>query len=259
MTRQDSNIAAIEAASIRQLRVDLAASHRLAVHFGLHEAIDNHLTAMLPCRTDGFLVAPYGLHWSEVRASDLLVVSFDGAVIDGQGIVEDTAFYIHAAIHRAYPRAQCVMHTHMPFASAMSMLERPILSMALQTAIGFHERIAYDLAYSGLAMDSEEGARLAGLLADDKVALIMGNHGALVIGSSVAEAFERLYYLERACQAQILAMSTGIPLRQVPPDTVTRTARQFARAKVMGGMNRADAHFSALKRMLDRTDPSYAN
>jgi ribulose-5-phosphate 4-epimerase/fuculose-1-phosphate aldolase len=241
-----------------KVRVDLAASHRLAERFGFHEGIDNHFTAMVPRQTDLFLVAPYGLHWSEIRARDLLVVSFEGVVVSGQGIVEDTAFFIHAAIHRDQRAARCIMHTHMPYATALSMLESPMLTTALQTAIGFHGSIAYDDDYSGLAMDEGEGVRLARMLGD-KTALILGNHGALVVGTTVAETFERLYYLERACQAQLLAMSTGCSLREIRPAVVARTVEQFRESAVMGGVRRADAHFAALRRMLDRSDGSYAD
>jgi ribulose-5-phosphate 4-epimerase/fuculose-1-phosphate aldolase len=147
--------------SERQARIDLAACYRLAAHFGLNEGIDNHLTLMLPGHEDRFLLVPFGLHWSEVKASDFMVIDFSGQMLSGRGPVEDTALYIHLPVHRLSRRARCVMHTHMPYATALGMLENPRLEMAVQSALGFYDDIAYDTHYSGLAFDASEGERLA--------------------------------------------------------------------------------------------------
>ena len=242
----------------RQARIDLAACYRLAARFGLQEGIDNHLTLLLPDSADRFLLIPFGLHWSEVRASDLLVLDFDGRVIGAQGPVEPTALYIHAPLHRLAPRARCVLHTHMPYATALCMLENPRLEMALQTALGFYNDIAYDTNYNGLAFDASEGERLAGALGDKSV-LMMGNHGVLAIGESLPAAFERLYFLERACQAQVLALSTGRKLRILPEAVIQATVAQFKGGTSVQGLDRATLHFAALKRMLDRSEADYAN
>lgn len=241
-----------------QLRVDLAACHRLAVHFGLHEGIDNHLTALVPGRTDQFLLAPFGLHWSEVHASDFMVIDFGGRRVRGNGAIEPTALYIHLPVHRSVPDARCALHTHMPHATALAMLENPRLEMAGQTAMGFYDDIAYDCDYNGIAYDAEEGERLARSLGDKHV-LFMLNHGVLTVGVTVAEAFERLYFLERACEAQILALATGRPLRQVPDAVVKATAEQFRSGCEVEGASRSELHFAALKRMLDRREPDYAH
>jgi ribulose-5-phosphate 4-epimerase/fuculose-1-phosphate aldolase len=237
-------------------RIDLAACHRLAVHFGFNEGIDNHLTSLVPGRTDRFYLAPFGLLWSEVKASDLLEVDFSGKVVAGRGLVEDTALFIHLSVHRLVSEARCVLHTHMPYATALGMLEEPRLEMAGQSAIGFHDCLAY-IDYNGLALDYSEGERLAQAMGGKPVALLR-NHGALVIGSSVAQAFERLYFLERACQAQILALSTGRKLRLVPEPVVKATAAQFRSCTRVGDAERTDLHFEALKRLLDRTQADYA-
>lgn len=241
----------------RQARVDLAACHRLAVRFGYHEGIDNHLTLLLPGYDDRFLLAPFGLHWSEVRAQDFLVVALDGTVISGSGSVEDTAFFIHAPIHAGARRIPCVLHTHMPYATALSMLENPCLEMVSQNAIGFHAQIAYDTAYNGLALDRSEGERMAAVLGD-KTMLLLANHGIVATGNSVADAFNSLYFFERAAQAQILALSTGRSLRKVPEAVVNRTVAQFANSTKVGEKSRIELHFAALKRMLDRSEPDYA-
>jgi len=241
----------------RRARVDLAACHRLAAHFGLNEGIDNHMTMLVPGYADRFYLAPFGLLWSEVRASALLEVGFDGRLLAGSGLIEDTALYIHAATHRLNARARCVLHTHMPYATALGMLAQWRLESASQTAIGFHDDIAY-VDYNGLALDHAEGERMARALGTRSV-LILRNHGVLVIGESLPQAFERLYFLERACQVQLLALSTGHRLGVLPEPIVRATLAQFERCTSVGGQDRAQLHFEALKRLLDRQQADYAS
>ncbi len=240
----------------RQARADLAACHRLAARFGLNEGIDNHLTMLVPGYSDRFYLAPFGLLWSEVKASDLMELDFSGKVVAGRGLVEDTALHIHLPVHRLVPDARCVLHTHMPYATALGMLEDPDLAMAGQTAIGFHGQIAW-YEYNGLALESGEGERMAQALGS-RCVLMLRNHGALVVGTSAAQAFERLYFLERACQAQILALSSGRALHLVPDAVVEATVAQFHACTMVGGMSRSELHFAALKRLLDRSEPDYA-
>jgi ribulose-5-phosphate 4-epimerase/fuculose-1-phosphate aldolase len=241
----------------RRARIDLAACHRLAARFGLSEGIDNHLTLLVPGHAQRFYLAPFGLLWSEVRASDLLELDFSGNVVAGRGLVEDTALHIHLAAHRQRPDARCVLHTHMPWATALGMLEEPRLLMAGQSAVGFQDELAY-VDYNGLALDSAEGERLARALGDKSV-LVLRNHGVLVVAPSLAQGFERLYFLERACQAQILAQSTGAQLRILPDTVVQATLRQFTATERVGGIERTELHFAALKRLLDRSEPDYAS
>jgi ribulose-5-phosphate 4-epimerase/fuculose-1-phosphate aldolase len=186
------------------------------------------------------------------------VVDFNGRVVSGQGSVEDTALYIHQPVHRLSPQGRCVLHTHMPYATALCMLENPRLEMAVQSALGFYNDVAYDPAYNGLAFDLSEGERLARSLGDKSV-LMMANHGVLVVGKTVPQAFERLYFLERAAQAQVLALSTGRPLQLIPESVVKMTVVQFGAGATVGGRDRADLHFDALKRVLDRADSDYAS
>ena len=243
----------------RAARIDLAACYRLAAHFGLNEGIDNHLTLMVPGHADRFLLAPFGLHWSEVKASDFMVIDFKGQIVSGRGPVEDTALFIHMPVHRAAgARARCVLHTHMPYATALGMLDNPRLDMAVQSALIFHDDISYDADYNGLAFDETEGERLARALGSKSV-LMMLNHGALVVGETVPQAFERLYFLERASQAQVLALSTGRALRPIPEPVLRSTMAQFNSGSMVGGRDRAELHFDALKRLLDRTQADYVS
>src|SRR5919106_2297506 len=230
----------------RAMRVDLAAAFRLAVRLDLHEGVCNHFSVMLP---DGkrFLLNRYGLHWSEVTASNLLALDADGNVLEGEGEFEKTAFYIHSRIHLANPRATCVQHTHMPYATALTLLEGGRLEMVEQNALRFHDDIAYDDVYNGLVVDDAEGDRLARALGTKRV-MFLANHGVIVVGASVAEAFDAMYYLERACRLQVLARSMGGKLRPVRAEVVRNTYKLMC----ADAPKYAGAHFSALKRMLDR-------
>ena len=239
------------AAAERASRVDLAAAFRLAVRMDLHEGVCNHFSVMLD--RGHFLLNRYGLHWSEVTASNLLCLDAAGRVLEGEGEVEKTAFYIHSRIHLAHPRAACVLHTHMPYATALTLLENGRLAMAEQNALRFHDDIAYDDIYNGLVVDDAEGDRLAAALGDKRV-LFLASHGVIVVGPTVAEAFDALYYLERACRLQVLARSMSGKLRTVRPDVVADTHRRLA----ADTPQYAGAHFGALKRLLDREEPGYS-
>src|SRR5437016_11168762 len=236
----------------RAARVDLAAAFRLAVRLDLHEGVCNHFSVML---ADGhtFLLNRYGLHWSEVSASNLLALDAAGRILVGDGEYEKTAFWIHSRLHLAHPHAACVLHTHMPHATALTLLEDGRLEMIEQNALRFHDDIAYDDIYNGLVVDEAEGDRLARVLGA-KRALFLANHGVIVVGPTVAEAFDSLYYLERACRLQVLARSTGAKLRAVRAEVVRETCRMILadRPKYAG------SHFAALKRMLDREEPAYS-
>ena len=236
----------------RAARIDLAAAFRLAVRMDLHEGVCNHFSLMLP-DAKRFFLNRYGLHWGEVTASNLLALDAGGNVLEGEGEFEKTAFYIHSRIHLAHPRAACVLHTHMPYATAFTLLEHGRLEMVEQNALRFHDDIAYDDTYNGLVVDTREGDRLASVLGAKRV-LFLANHGVVVVGPTVAEAFDLMYYLERACRLQVLARSMGGRLRPVRPEVVHETHRML----LADATQYAGAHFSALKRILDREEPDYS-
>ena len=236
-----------------QARVDLAACFRACHRMGLHEGICNHLSAMVPGSDELFLVNPYGWGFGEVTASRLLVCDFQGNVVAGHGVPEITAFYIHARLHLRLPRARAAFHTHMPNATALGMLDGPPLAWAGQTALKFHGRTVVDDDYNGLAHDEAEGDRIAASMGDADIAF-MRNHGIMVLGRSIHAAWDDLYYLERACEVQRLALSTGRPLRPVPEAVAAATARQMA----SGGDESARLHLDSIKRVLDRECPDYA-
>jgi ribulose-5-phosphate 4-epimerase/fuculose-1-phosphate aldolase len=240
-----------------QARIDLAAAHRLAVMHGFSEGIFNHLTLTMPGRSDRYYQIPFGTHWSEVTASSFMEVGIDdGRVRRGTGDVERSCYCIHAPIHKALPQAVAVFHTHMPYASALTRLEDPRIKEIGQTELGLMDAIAYDDNYTGPAFDCAEGERLAKIIGN-KTVLFMANHGVTTLGVTVAEAYNRLYYLERAAQVQIYAMWTGQPLKQMPAGVVEKTKREIGGAKFYGPPSPPQRHFDALKRILDRTEPDY--
>jgi ribulose-5-phosphate 4-epimerase/fuculose-1-phosphate aldolase len=241
---------------IAQAKIDLAAAHRLAVLHELEEGIDNHFTVTVPGHDDRFLILPFGLHWSEARASDMVVFDEAGNTLEGDAIVERSAQCIHAPIHRI-TGARVVLHTHQTWALALNMLENNRLVSASQTAAFFHGRVAYDDNYAGTAGTPEEGERLARLTGDKSV-MFMKNHGVLVIGETVAQAYQRLYFLERVCRAQVLAMSTGEPLAPLTDDIIAQVQAPLGNDRHPGG-ERTRLFFEAMKRILDRELPGYAD
>jgi ribulose-5-phosphate 4-epimerase/fuculose-1-phosphate aldolase len=240
--------------TVAQARIDLAAALRLAVYHELDEGIDNHFTVTVPGYEDRYLVLPFGLHWSEARASEMIVFDESGATLEGEGVVELTAQCIHAPIHRI-TGLRVVMHTHQPWALALNMLENNRLLPATQTATLFQGHIAYDDNYSGLASALEEGERLAAILGDKSV-LFMKNHGVLVAADSIAKTYNLLYLLERACRTQVLAMSTGEKLNMISPEIISRV--QAPDKNDRHREERHDLFFAAMKRVLDRDMPGYA-
>src|SRR6516164_5142677 len=239
-----------------QARIDLAAAHRLAFMHGFSEGIFNHLTLTVPGRSDRYYQIPFGMHWSEVTASSFMEVGIDdGKVRRGAGDVERSCYCIHAPMHKALPQAGAVFHTHMPYASALTRLEDPRIKDIGQTEVGMSGKIAYDDEYAGPAVDPAEGARLARVIGD-KTILFMANHGISTVGATVAEAYDRLYYVERVAQVQLYAMWTGQPLKKLSETVVEKTRQDY-------GGDRHDPsptqrHFDALKRILDRKEPDYA-
>lgn len=240
----------------RQARIDLAAAHRLAVLDDYHEAIDNHFTLLVPGRPRRFYLNEFGLHWNEVTASNLIEVAFDGTVVEGRGPADRSAICIHAPIHEA-TGAACVLHTHMPYCTALSQLEDMTVEMTGQGALQFEGRIAYDYDYNGFAHEHAEGERMAALMGD-KVVLMMANHGVVVIGDTVAQAYRRLYFLERSCRTQLFGMWTGQRRRHVAPEVLEKMREQAGWKDPTMAMSGSDYHFAAMKRMLDRTQPDYA-
>nr|WP_315225974.1 class II aldolase/adducin family protein [uncultured Limnohabitans sp.] len=241
---------------IQQTKIHLAAALRLAVHDGFDEGIDNHFTVSVPGQEDQYMVLPFGLHWSEACASNLLVFNEAGETLEGDGVVELSARSIHAPLHRI-TGAKVVLHTHQPWALALNMLKDNRLLAATQTAAFFHERIAYDDTYTGLAASLNEGERLASLL-QNKSVMFLKNHGVITVGDTVAQAYRLLYKLEKACKTQVLAMSTGRPIN-ILEEHVIDNVRTPSKDDRHSRSERERLYFEAMMRVLDRVNPGYAD
>jgi ribulose-5-phosphate 4-epimerase/fuculose-1-phosphate aldolase len=234
--------------AVAALRADLALALRAAAHHGLAEGVCNHFSVELPDASGRFLLNPRGLLWQEVQADDVVLVDAAGTALAGRHPVEPTAMFIHAAIHRI-ARQPCVLHTHMPHATALTLTTDRALDPTLsQTAMRFHGRLAVDAHYNGLALDAAEGERIArAMLTDGGAAdvVFLANHGVVVCGPQLAHAYDDLYYLERACQAQVLAQATGRPLAPVDAALAARVAAQTLDERLQSAL-----FFEALRRTL---------
>src|SRR5262245_29574140 len=235
--------------SYQQDRIDLTAALRWAERLGLNEGIDNHFSCAVEPDGKKFLVNPHGYHWREVRASDLVLANDERKILEGNNVVEDTAFFIHSRLHLKHPKARAVLHTHMPYATALTIIEQGRLEMVSQNAVQFAGRIAYLDDYEGLALDNSEGDRLAAAMGEQTV-LFLGHHGVIVTGPTIAAAWNDLYFLERAAMVQVIAMSTGKPLRPVSE----RVIAEFVKAMNTNpdALDQPRKHLEALKRLLDR-------
>jgi ribulose-5-phosphate 4-epimerase/fuculose-1-phosphate aldolase len=234
-------------------RIDLAAAFRWTAHLNMHESIANHFSLALG--GSRFLINPNGRHFSRITASSLLELDADDpATMDRPDAPDPTAWGLHGALHRALPHAVCVMHVHSIHATVLASLADSRLPAIDQNSAMFFGRHAVDDHFGGMAF-AQEGARCAGLLADPKMTtLIMGNHGVLVIGRTVADTFNRLYYLERAAETYIRALQTGQPLRVLPDEIAEKTACEWEDYP-----NFANAHLSEIKAILEKTQPDYAS
>ena len=240
--------------AVQEARVHLAAALRLAVLHELEEGIDNHFTAEVPGRPGQYLILPFGLHWSEARASDLMVFDEQGNTLEGKGKVELSALCIHAPIHRI-TGAKVVLHTHQTWALALNMLQDNRLVPASQTAAFLCKLIAYDDHYDGTADFPSEGERLAHVMGDKPIAFLK-NHGILVCGDTVAQAYRRLYKMERVCRNQVLALSTGKPLSILADEVIDKVLAP-APNESHSAAERERLFFEAMMRVVDRENPGY--
>ena len=233
-------------------RVELAACYRLVAHFRMTDLIYTHISARVPGGAPRFLINPYGLMFEEITASSLVTVTLEGRIVDdptGLGM-NPAGFVIHSAIHGARHDVGCVMHTHTGAGLAVAAQRQGLLPLS-QHAMRFAGCLAYH-DYEGIALDMDEQQRLIRDLGSHN-AMILRNHGLLTCGATVRTAFDLMYYLERACQAQVGAMGTGAELVLAPAAVAEKVARQFTRP----GRTAPDTQWAALLRMLDRSDQSY--
>ncbi len=237
-----------------QERCDMAAAFRWTARLNMHEAVANHFSLAVNPEGTRFLINPNGRHFSRMTASSLIEIDAnDPAAMARPDAPDPTAWGLHGSIHRALPHARCVMHVHSIHATVLASLADSRLPAIDQNSAMFHNRLVVDDHYGGMAFE-EEGARCATLLADPKTTvMVMGNHGVLVVGQTVAEAFNRLYYFERAAETYIRALQTGRPLRVLPDDIAEKTAQEW---EAYPGF--AEVHLRELRAILDTEAGDYA-
>jgi ribulose-5-phosphate 4-epimerase/fuculose-1-phosphate aldolase len=237
----------------RKLRVELAACYRIFDYLGWSELIYNHITAKLPGPEQHFLINPYGLHYSEVTASKLIKVDLEGNVI-GSALypVNRAGIVIHTAIHAARPDVRCIAHTHTTAGMAVACSEGGLRADNFYSAL-LNNHVAYH-AFEGITVIEDEKQRLVSNLGD-KSLMILENHGLLSTGRSVAEAFVNLWGMERACEVQTLADSTGQPGIQIS-DAILAKSEHLAAIQSMGEPA-GQLEFEAFTRLIEKIDPSY--
>ena len=236
------------------LRTDLAAAFRWTVRERMHEAVANHFSVAVNPDGSRFLINPNGRHFSRIRASDLVEIDAnDPRTMERPDAPDPTAWGLHGAVHRACPHAVCVMHVHSRAATVLASLAESRLPAIDQNSAMFHNRQVVDDAFAGMAFEAE-GERCASMLGDPKITvMVMGNHGVLVIGRTVAEAWNRLYYFERAADTYISALQTGRPLRLLSEAVAEKTAQEWE-----GYAGLADSHLGELRAILDAEWSDYA-
>ena len=236
-------------------RTDMAAAFRWTARLNMHEAVANHFSLAVNADGSKFLINPNGRHFSRITASSLVEIDAnDPATMNRPDAPDPTAWGLHGSIHRALPHARCVLHIHSIHATVLASLADSRLPAIDQNSAMFFGRHVVDDHYGGMAFE-EEGARCASMLSDPTITtMVMGNHGVLVVGQTVAEAFNRLYYFERAAETYIRALQTGQPLRVLPDAVAEKTAREW---EAYPGF--AEAHLREIKAMLDESGDSYAS
>ncbi|CTQ43293.1 class II aldolase/adducin family protein [Roseibium aggregatum] len=238
--------------SEQALREDLAAAFRLAVKFGWSESVGNHFSAAVSEDGSKFLMNPKWRHFGEIRASDLLLLDAnDEMVMAGENAPDPSAWCIHGTVHRENPKARVLFHCHPPNATALATLQDPSMKPIDLNTARFFGKVAVDLGFGGMADEAEEGRRIAETLGDKPV-LVMGNHGVSISAVTVAEAFEHLYFFERAAETLLKAYGTGQPLAIMSDNLAAKTAAEWEPYVGMGY-----AHFDYWKRDLDRSEPDY--
>lgn len=236
-----------------EARVDLAACYRLIALWGMDEMIANHVSLRVPGEANHFLINPYGYLYEEITASSLIKIDLDGNVIlkpDFDYGVNRAGFVIHSAIHRARADAHCVIHTHTPAGMAVSAMKCGLLPLT-QTAMRFAKVAYHD--YEGVAVSLDEQSRIVADLGDADL-MVLRNHGLLVVGPTVQQAFSNIYRVELACKAQVMAMQSGAELVLPPKDVIELTNHQY---KPTTRRPFGILEWPALMRKLDRIDPTY--
>ena len=235
-------------------RVNLAAVFRMTARLDMHESVANHFSYAVSDDSSRFLVNPMGRHFSNVRASELLLLDAnDQSTMDKPNAPDPTAWAIHGAMHRNVPQARCILHVHSKYATVLASIEQEGLPPIDQNTMRYFNRVSTDNGFDGMGL-GDEAERLTTTVGDNRV-VVMGNHGVMVVGNTIAKAFDELYYFERACSNYISALMTGKPLRIVSDEVAEKTAKQWD--YYVNETRYADVHLAEVREILDREEPDY--
>ena len=237
---------------LEEARCDLAAIFRWTAREAMHEGIANHFSFAVSDDGQMFLINPYGVHFSKMKASDLLLLDARETPKDVGAKIDPTAWSIHGAMHRNNPQAKSIIHLHSKYVTALSALKDPSLPAVDQTTCRFHNRVALDLGFSGMGLNNE-AERLSQSLGN-KNTMMMGNHGFMSVGKTPAVAFDLAYHFERGCRTYLTALSTGAPLSVLPDHIAEKTARQWEQYD-----DAANKHLAAIRLILDQEEPDYCS
>ena len=254
ITAVDASKSANESDPFYEDRVNLAAVFRMAARLDMHESVANHFSYAVSEDGSQFLVNPIGRHFSNIRASELLLLDAnDDSTMNKPNAPDPTAWAIHSAMHRNLPQARCILHLHPKYATVLASIEDQGLPPIDQNTMRYFNRVSLDTGFDGMGL-GDEAERLTSTMGDNRV-LIMGNHGVIVIGNTIARAFDELYYFERACSNYITALMTGKPLRIVSDEVAEKTAQQWDH--FVNNTRYTEAHLSEVREILDREEPDY--
>lgn len=232
-------------------RVELACAFRWAYRFNLHESVANHFSFSVSDDGSKFLINPNGRHFSRIRASELLLVdAHDDETMSRKNAPDATAWGLHGSLHRNCQHAQCILHAHPAYTTVLASLADSTMPPIDQNTARFFNRVVVDDHFDGMAFE-QEGERCSKLLGSKRI-MLMGNHGILVVASTVARALDDLYYFERAAKNLILAYSSGKPLKLLSDEIAEKTAQQWEEYRSLSEM-----HFRELKAILDEEEPNY--
>ena len=232
---------------------DLAAVFRWTAKLNMHEGIANHFSVCLPNSNTGFYVNGSGMHFSTIKASDLVLIEQNKVeeLKKKPELVDPTAINIHGTIHKKVPHARCILHVHSKYATALSTLKDPTLQPIDQNTMRFYNRVAVFRDFGGLGFE-EESNKMAACIGNNR-SMLLANHGILTTGQTVAQAFDELYYFEKACETYITALSTQKELKIVSPEVAEKTAQEWENYST----DMEELHLKAIRSILDNEDPSY--
>jgi len=240
---------------ITELQKDLAATFRWTARLNMHEGVANHFSACVPGSSTDFYVNKAGLHFSQIKASDIILVTKDNIeeLKKKPDLVDPTAINIHGAIHQKVPHARCIFHVHSKYATALSALKDPIMKPIDQNTMIFFNRVSVFNEFGGLGFE-DESIKMANALGN-KQHLLLANHGIITTGETIAEGFNYLYYFEKAAETYLTALSTNKELNVVSDEIAEKTAQETADYPI----NLAQLHLDQIKKILDKEEPDYKN